>query len=183
MPSPQKEKGKRFERDVAKFLSDTFNKPFMRVPNSGAFTGGTNQHRIAQLDSTQVKVQRGDIVAPDDFNFVIECKNHRNFSTGFAGILNGANKVLDGWLDEVYKDSNNAQIPYALVFKITGEASTMFFALPEYHFKDLLQDNETLYTRYYHKSQDQYYRIISQHTFTQVAQKLTQVLRQPLLHT
>ena len=42
MPSAAKQKGNAWERDVAKDLSETFNENFIRVPNSGAYTGGAN---------------------------------------------------------------------------------------------------------------------------------------------
>lgn len=161
MANAQKDKGKRFERDVAKFLTDTFNKPFMRVPNSGAFTGGKNQSRIQTMSETQVKSQRGDIIAPDEYNFIVECKNHRDFSTGFAGILLGNNKKLNGWLDEVYKDAQNGQIPYSLAFKITGQTASIYFALPEAHFSLNLSQN--VYARYKHR--ELWYNIISAQEF------------------
>lgn len=152
MANPQKDKGKRFERDVAKFLTELFDKPFMRVQNSGAFTGGKNQVRTQAMSHTQIKGQRGDIIAPDEYEWVIECKNHKDFSTGFAGIIAGENKKLNGWLDEVIKDSNNGAIPHALAFKITGQTANIYFALPETHFKLLIDGNHAKYcykgTRY-----------------------------------
>lgn len=175
MSNPQKNKGKRYERDIAKFLTDTFNKPFMRVPNSGAFTGGKNQTRIANMSAGQVKGQRGDIIAPDEYNFILECKNHRNFSTGFVGIMKSSNAKLDGWLDEVYKDAENGKVPYALVFKITGGSSTSFFALPEHIFK--LNLATTPYTRYKHPTQGLFYIIIPQDTFVALAQDIELTIR------
>lgn len=140
MGSPQKDKGKRFEREVAKLLTDTFNKPFMRVQNSGAFTGGKNQQRTKSMSATQIKGQRGDIIPPDEYEWVIECKNHKDFSTGFAGIIAGENKKLNGWLDEVLKDSENGKIPYTLAFKITGQTANIFFVLPKTHFEIHIPD-------------------------------------------
>lgn len=140
MPSPQKDKGKRFEREVAKLLTDIFNKPFMRVQNSGAFTGGKNQQRTKSMSATQIKGQRGDIIPPDEYEWVIECKNHKDFSTGFAGVIAGENKKLNGWLDEVLKDSENGKIPYTLAFKITGQTANIFFAFPQSHFGIYIDD-------------------------------------------
>lgn len=158
MPNPQKDKGKRFEREVAKLLTDTFNKPFMRVQNSGAFTGGKNQQRTKTMSATQIKGQRGDIIPPDEYEWVIECKNHKEFSTGFAGIIAGENKKLNGWLDEVLADSENGKIPYTLAFKITGQTANIFFAFPLTHFRVTRID--FAYAKYHYKGV--YYLIVTQ---------------------
>ena len=52
MPSRAKAKGNAWERDVAKHLSEVFNENFMRVPNSGAYTGGANVFRVDNLTET-----------------------------------------------------------------------------------------------------------------------------------
>ena len=49
MANPQKNKGKNFERFVAKHLSSVFDLNFERIPNSGAFTGGKNVSRASKL--------------------------------------------------------------------------------------------------------------------------------------
>lgn len=175
MANPQKNKGKRFERDVAKFLTETFNKNFMRVPNSGAFTGGKNQHRVQAMSGAQVKIHRGDIIAPDEFNFIVECKNHRAFSTGFAGILLGNNKVLDGWLSEVYTDAEQGKIPHALAFKITGSNANIFFALPKEQFGQIL-DTKMSYAIYYHKASGKDYIIVPSSVFKARYEAIAQVI-------
>ena len=43
MTSKSKSKGKSWERDVCVFLSKLYNDSFIRVPNSGAYTGGKNE--------------------------------------------------------------------------------------------------------------------------------------------
>jgi Holliday junction resolvase len=58
-----KKKGNSFELKIAKMLSKTLNVKFTRTPNSGAF--GTT-HETQSL--------MGDIICPDNFKFVIECK-------------------------------------------------------------------------------------------------------------
>ena len=59
MPSKSKIKGSGYEREVAKSLSETYNEPFVRVPNSGAYVGGINNHRKNFLDSNQTKSFKG----------------------------------------------------------------------------------------------------------------------------
>lgn len=45
MPSKSKTKGSSFEREIAVYLSNLYKESFVRVPNSGAYTGGNNSHR------------------------------------------------------------------------------------------------------------------------------------------
>ena len=40
MPSPQKQKGSSFEREVAQYLSKLYGESFIRAPGSGAYVGG-----------------------------------------------------------------------------------------------------------------------------------------------
>ena len=77
MPSAAKQKGNAWERDVAKDLSETFNENFIRVPNSGAYTGGANVFRIDQLTEQQRRMMDGDIMVPPCLSrYKIECKNY-----------------------------------------------------------------------------------------------------------
>ena len=45
MPSPQKQKGSSWEREVARYLSEIYQESFIRAPGSGAYVGGTNSRR------------------------------------------------------------------------------------------------------------------------------------------
>lgn len=111
MPSKSKTKGSGYEREVAKFLSEKYGEPFVRVPNSGAYTGGANSHRKSFLDGNQAKSFKGDIIAPDTWvRFNSECKNYADFP--FHLILTGECKQLDAWLDQllVAGDANDLNI-------------------------------------------------------------------------
>lgn len=100
MPSKSKSKGSSYEREIAKFLSDLYSEPFVRVPNSGAYTGGSNSHRKTFLDGGQAKSFKGDIIAPDLWvNFNSECKNYADFP--FHQAITGECKQLDVWLDQL----------------------------------------------------------------------------------
>ena len=66
MPSKSKAKGSSYERDLAKFLSEKYNGSFVRVPNSGAYIGGSNFHRATNLSEGQVRGFKGDIIPPDN---------------------------------------------------------------------------------------------------------------------
>ena len=100
MPSPQKAKGSGFEREVAKFLTDTYGESFIRAPGSGAYVGGKNQVRKEVLHEGQIRSFKGDVVPGQSFgNMNIECKFYADFP--FNLVLAGNCKVLDAWLDQL----------------------------------------------------------------------------------
>ena len=75
MPSPSKNKGSGFERETAKFLSETYGESFIRAPGSGAYVGGKNQSRTEILHEGQIRSFKGDIVPGQSFHKLnIECK-------------------------------------------------------------------------------------------------------------
>lgn len=116
MPSKSKSKGSSFEREVAKFLSDLYKEPFVRVPNSGAYTGGLNAHRKLFLDGNQAKTFKGDIIAPDSWTkFNSECKSYADFP--FHSLLSGECKPLDSWLEQLLIAGDDGDINI-LFFKI-----------------------------------------------------------------
>lgn len=100
MPSPQKQKGSGFEREIAKFLTETYGESFIRAPGSGAYVGGKNQVRKEILHEGQIRSFKGDVVPGQSFKKMnIECKFYADFP--FHLILTGECKVLDGWLDQL----------------------------------------------------------------------------------
>lgn len=100
MPSPQKAKGSGFEREIAKYLSETYGESFIRAPGSGAYVGGKNQVRKEVLHEGQIRSFKGDVVPGHSFKRMnIECKFYADFP--FHLILTGECKVLDAWLDQL----------------------------------------------------------------------------------
>ena len=100
MPSPQKAKGSGYERDVAKFLSDTYGESFIRAPGSGAYVGGKNQARTQFLHEGQIRSFKGDIVPGESFSKMnAECKFYKDFP--FHLLLTGKCAQLDSWLDQL----------------------------------------------------------------------------------
>ena len=100
MPSPQKQKGSSFEREVAVFLSNLYQESFIRAPGSGAYVGGKNQVRTQILHEGQIRSFKGDIVPGQSFpKFNAECKSYADFP--FHLVLAGDCKVLDGWLQQM----------------------------------------------------------------------------------
>ena len=120
MPSAAKQKGNAWERDVAKDLSETFNENFIRVPNSGAYTGGANVFRIDQLTEQQKRMMDGDIMVPPCLSrYKIECKNYKAFD--FHQLFN-ENKTLDKWIKQA-----ELGLLWFLVFKVTRKGSFILF--------------------------------------------------------
>ena len=100
MPSPQKNKGSGYEREVAKFLSETYGESFIRAPGSGAYVGGKNQSRTQFLHEGQIRSFKGDIVPGQSFTKMnIECKFYADFPWHLT--LTGECKQLDSWLEQL----------------------------------------------------------------------------------
>ena len=120
MPSAAKQKGNAWERDVAKDLSETFNENFIRVSNSGAYTGGANVYRIDQLTEQQKRMMDGDIMVPPGLSrYKIECKNYKAFD--FHQLFN-ENKTLDKWIKQA-----EFGLLWFLVIKVTRKGSFILF--------------------------------------------------------
>lgn len=159
MSSKSKTKGSNFERDVARLLTDTLQVGnWQRTPNSGAYTGKSNAHRIQSLSEGQVKHSRGDIIAPDNVNLIVECKCYAELQGGFHSIMYGQCNKLDDWIDEVYFDSENGKIPHLLIFKITSTRGFIFVALPKKHFD--IDLSEFTHTTYINIRNDETYLIV-----------------------
>ena len=121
MPNPNKQKGNRWEREVADHLSVIFGLSFQRIPNSGAFVGGKNSFRKDILSESQLLLSNGDIIVPDELKHIsIECKSYRDFS--FSSLFT-TNKTLDGWI----KQSKTSDRQWFLVIKITHSGSFVVF--------------------------------------------------------
>lgn len=100
MPSPQKQKGSGFEREIAKYLSELYGESFIRAPGSGAYVGGKNQARTQFLHEGQIRSFKGDIVPGENFSKLnVECKFYADFP--FHLLLTGNCKVIDGWLEQL----------------------------------------------------------------------------------
>lgn len=100
MPSPQKQKGSSFEREIANFLTKTYGETFIRAPGSGAYVGGKNQARKQFLHEGQIRSFKGDIVPGQNFpKFNAECKSYKDFP--FNLVFSGDCKLLNNWLDQL----------------------------------------------------------------------------------
>lgn len=97
--SKSKNKGNSWERDIAKFLSDLYNESFIRAPHSGAYIGGTNNHRKTILDNGQIRSFKGDIIPPSSWSkFNAEAKSYKDFP--FHQLFSGTVKQLEEWINQ-----------------------------------------------------------------------------------
>ena len=120
-----KNKGKSWERDICNFLGETLGGSFIRVPNSGAFIGGSNAARKVLLSDGQVRNAKGDIIPPDNLGKLnIEAKNYAEIA--FHQILNGSCKQLDEWLDQTETPVDAGDLSFT-IFKITRKGSWVSF--------------------------------------------------------
>jgi hypothetical protein len=119
-----KRKGSSFERDIAKFLTDSYNETFIRTSNSGAYTGGKNSFRRKTLDRGRESVFLGDIAPPENWEVVIECKNYKELD--FHNIISNDSSRINKWLDEVRFDAET--LFHILFFKISRKGT--YLAIP-----------------------------------------------------
>lgn len=97
MPNRSKAKGNAWELEVAKFLSETYNESFLRIPSSGAFVGGKNNFRKSTIDAAQLQGKKGDIHPPEAWkHWNIECKSYADFP--FHQLWYADVKILDSWI-------------------------------------------------------------------------------------
>lgn len=125
--SKSKNKGKSFERDVCNILGKVYDNSFERVPYSGAFVGGVNASRKANLTENQIKAFKGDIIPPDNWMyFNCECKSYAEFP--FHQLLQDKPiPLLEQWLEQTLDahDDNDLDLLF-MKFNRKG----IYFAFP-----------------------------------------------------
>ena len=141
MTSPSKAKGNSFERKVADFLTDLYGEKFIRVPGSGAYVGGKNNHRKQFLHEGQIRNFKGDIVPGQSFpRFNAECKSYKDFP--FHQLYAGSTKILDDWLDQLMAVSDPGDFDILFMkFNRKGE----FVATPCNDIQPTANQNYTIY--------------------------------------
>ncbi len=112
-----KAKGNRGELELCKKLSAIFGGSFIRVPNSGAFTGGKNAFRKQTLSDGQNRASKGDIIPPDFMSkLVLEAKWYKDFR--FHQLIQPGNCTqLDEWIGQAL-DAVDAGDLWFVAFKI-----------------------------------------------------------------
>jgi hypothetical protein len=97
------DKGDRGELELAKLLNKQFGSQiFSRTSGSG--------NRWSHVASVKMDYI-GDIVTPDDFRFVVECKHGYADDIDLYGALEGGNSLIDEWIDRAEEDSKLAHRP------------------------------------------------------------------------
>lgn len=143
MASKSKTKGSSYERDVSKFLSEKYGESFVRVPNSGAYIGGSNFHRAQHLSEGQVRSFKGDIIPPDNWKyFNCECKNYADF-TFHHFFMDKHIPILEEWIDQCLDVSEDNDVNIMFI-KITRKGQ--FVCYPEYMYQaGFTTTNYTIY--------------------------------------
>jgi hypothetical protein len=141
--SKSKTKGSTFERDLGKFLGETFNGSFIRSNNSGAQIGGKNSFKKNIFSKGQVLGLKGDLVAPDHMpKFVVEAKFYSEFR--FHQLLQpGAVPQLDEWVSQCLQVVDPDDF-WVIVFKINLRG--IYVAIPEAFAPNFVFGNHAVYT-------------------------------------
>lgn len=120
MTSKAKSKGNALERVVCELMKETFGGSWLRVPTSGAFTGGLNAWRKEAISKKQTGAMTGDIIPDDSMQgLAIECKNYADFS--WSGVMLGKNKQLDGWIDQAAEAAKGDNNLWLLIMKFNNQ--------------------------------------------------------------
>jgi hypothetical protein len=144
MPSKAKIKGGAGERALCKILSKTFDDAsFIRVPNSGAYIGGTNAVRREFLSGGQIRGAKGDILPPDHMpKMVLEMKFYADFP--FHNLITpGEVPQLDAWIAQT-KDCVEEGDIWFVAFKINRKG--FFVGIPHERCDNYVFGNHAIYT-------------------------------------
>lgn len=126
------DKGKRFERDMAKLLTQLTGVKWMRVPNSGGIHN-TNNYRF-----------KGDLFSdhPSYQNIVVECKIRKKPITLFD--IMSPTSIIYKWIQQVQSYSPNGT--WLLFFK--SNYSPIFVAGNDISLVSSISDNVLYYENY-----------------------------------
>jgi hypothetical protein len=129
MANSSKAKGNAWEREVAKYLTELYGEPFLRVIGSGAFVGGANKRRMSMMNDHQGKAHKGDITPPDTWMFWnAEAKNYADFK--FHHLLLGRTYPLDGWITQMKEVEKEGDLNIIMI-KITRKGK--YVMVPGHH--------------------------------------------------
>jgi Holliday junction resolvase len=147
MPSPSKNKGNAWERDVAKQLTELYGETFIRAPGSGAYVGGSNNARKQYLHEGQIRSFKGDIIPGQSFpKFNAECKSYKDFP--FHQLFTGPVKQLDTWLDQLMDAADPGDFNI-LIMKFNRKGKFVVFNFDENRTHPMFVDRHLLYENKY----------------------------------
>lgn len=112
------------ENELAKILSERFNKIFKRAPQSGAW--GTS-NRVSGVREDALEILSGDLIVPKNFKFSVESKSRQDFN--FWNMLSEDTKELDidSWLFQVENDAQAIGKEPLLYIKINNRKPFVLF--------------------------------------------------------
>lgn len=125
-----KQKGNKFEREMANLLSARFKEKtgieqgFRRNPDSGSFFGGKNLAR-AETHDTEWAIY-GDLICPRKFKFAIECKNYKTAPI-LNAVLTERISDWDSWIQQARQDATASGKEMLLVIKYNRTSILAFF--------------------------------------------------------
>lgn len=137
-------KGDAFERSIAKFFNQLFGvAQFGKSPSSGARMGKSNFAKNNGLAESAIHTMICDIITPDSFPFVIECKSYAD-APQYHTLIKDSERNIDNWLKEVEFDANNVGKIPMLAFKTNNKGT--HFVIPF----DFLSDTTSIpyYAKY-----------------------------------
>lgn len=158
MANASKNKGKAYERVVAKHLSEETDLNFERVPNSGAFIGGKNIARADKLTKEQIDIFEGDIITPIEWDHIrIECKWYKDFRWHQLFRPEGES-ILNSWIEQAEQGTRPF---WFLCFKINNQGEYIVFdsKLDEY------LNHPSNQFRYHSNHHSNWYTIVSMELF------------------
>ena len=99
------EKGKRGERNLAKVLKERFGFEFTRTVGSGNRWG-----QVSFLPQHATDTYSGDIVCPENFKFVIECKDgYNDLDLHFCVGSNKGYAKIDSWIEQSIDEAKRSE--------------------------------------------------------------------------
>jgi len=99
-------KGSRFENKISKMLNERFNTTdFCRTPGSGAFA---TTHKLPNY----LKIY-GDIITPEKFKYIIECKKGYN-EEQVSDLFNIKSNICN-MIDQAHRDSKKSSRDFLLI--------------------------------------------------------------------
>lgn len=133
-------KGKRTELEVVKELNKRFQKILSKNPSWGSFSrtigsGNRWSHNIFMSKKTMEHFS-GDIVCPENFNFVLESKGGYNNIDLYGGFAKGLAEI-DKFLKQVTEDSTRTQKKPMLFWKKDYKPRLCFLKSKDLEIKEL----------------------------------------------
>lgn len=142
------QKGKRVELELVKQLNSRFQEILSKSPDTGKFSrsvgSGNRYGQNVQLSRTAMNIYSGDIVCPDNFNFVLESKGGYN-DIDLCSAFDKGQSELDDFLKQVSDDSVRCSRKPLLLWKKDRKPRVAFLKtidLPKFDFEYAMKYRE-----------------------------------------